>query len=143
MIGACSSTLTSAVQQKPTTLAPRVPLDGAGTGKTVVVVHRTKHLLDKNPNARVLLTTYTRDLADALKRQMNILTRTSLRQARARRTRALDFWCGRTGGKRAGQRPKHEIMAGLEANFGITNYFAPGPMEGRATNRKCGRKQSS
>jgi len=46
---------------------------GAGTGKTVVVVHRTKHLLDQNPGARVLLTTYTRDLANALKTQMNLL----------------------------------------------------------------------
>lgn len=43
---------------------------GAGTGKTVVVLHRTKHLLEKNPQARVLLTTYTRDLAASLKTQM-------------------------------------------------------------------------
>lgn len=46
---------------------------GAGTGKTVVVVHRTKRLLDANPHARVLLTTFTRDLANALKGQMNEL----------------------------------------------------------------------
>ncbi|OHO63945.1 3'-5' exonuclease [Corynebacterium sp. HMSC036D02] len=46
---------------------------GAGTGKTVVVVHRTKHLLQKNPKARVFLTTYTRELANALKTQMNEL----------------------------------------------------------------------
>ncbi|KHO30051.1 3'-5' exonuclease [Corynebacterium minutissimum] len=46
---------------------------GAGTGKTVVVVHRTKHLLQKNPRARVFLTTYTRELANALKTQMNEL----------------------------------------------------------------------
>lgn len=46
---------------------------GAGTGKTVVVVHRTKHLLKKNPKARVFLTTYTRELATALKAQMNEL----------------------------------------------------------------------
>lgn len=46
---------------------------GAGTGKTVVVVHRTKHLLEKNPKARVFLTTYTRELANALKTQMNEL----------------------------------------------------------------------
>ena len=44
---------------------------GAGTGKTVVVVHRTKYLLQKNPHARVLLTTYTRGLANQLKQQMN------------------------------------------------------------------------
>lgn len=46
---------------------------GAGTGKTVVVVHRTKYLLQKNPKARVFLTTYTRELANALKAQMNEL----------------------------------------------------------------------
>ena len=46
---------------------------GAGTGKTVVVVHRTKYLLQKNPKARVFLTTYTRELANALKTQMNEL----------------------------------------------------------------------
>lgn len=46
---------------------------GAGTGKTVVVVHRTKHLLEQNPQARILLTTYTRKLADSLKVQMNLL----------------------------------------------------------------------
>ncbi|AKE38547.1 DNA helicase [Corynebacterium camporealensis] len=46
---------------------------GAGTGKTVVVIHRTKYLLDQNPNASVLLTTYTRELANSLKQQMNEL----------------------------------------------------------------------
>lgn len=51
---------------------------GAGTGKTVVVVHRTKHLLKKNSKGRVLLTTYTRELATALKAQMNELYPTFL-----------------------------------------------------------------
>lgn len=46
---------------------------GAGTGKTVVVIHRTKHLLTTHPGSRVLLTTYTRELANALKTQMNDL----------------------------------------------------------------------
>lgn len=43
---------------------------GAGTGKTVVVVHRTKHLLKTDPGSRVFLTTYTRELADSLKAQI-------------------------------------------------------------------------
>lgn len=56
---------------------------GAGTGKTVVVVHRANRLVtsdghletdDKTP--RVLLTTYTRGLADALKSSMNALNPT-------------------------------------------------------------------
>lgn len=54
---------------------------GAGTGKTVVAVHRANRLvtsdgatpsLDDNPPA-VLLTTYTRGLADSLKSLMNAL----------------------------------------------------------------------
>lgn len=40
---------------------------GAGTGKTVVLIHRARMLSRKNPTARILLTTYTRNLADALK----------------------------------------------------------------------------
>ena len=39
---------------------------GAGTGKTVVAVHRAAELVRRNPQARVLLTTYTRNLADDL-----------------------------------------------------------------------------
>lgn len=54
---------------------------GAGTGKTVVVVHRANRLvtsggetptLNDNP-PRVLLTTFTRGLAESLKSQMNAL----------------------------------------------------------------------
>ncbi|MCG7320842.1 UvrD-helicase domain-containing protein [Arsenicicoccus bolidensis] len=39
---------------------------GAGTGKTVVAVHRARRLAASNPGARVLLTTYTRNLAEDL-----------------------------------------------------------------------------
>lgn len=39
---------------------------GAGTGKTVVALHRTWRLAQENPKARVLLTTYTRNLAEDL-----------------------------------------------------------------------------
>lgn len=39
---------------------------GAGTGKTVVAVHRAHRLARTNPSARVLLTTFTRNLADDL-----------------------------------------------------------------------------
>ena len=38
----------------------------AGTGKTVVAIHRAVRLARENPEARVLLTTYTRTLAEAL-----------------------------------------------------------------------------
>ena len=39
---------------------------GAGTGKTVVVVHRARSLARKIPSSRILVTTYTTNLADAL-----------------------------------------------------------------------------
>ena len=47
---------------------------GAGTGKTVVAVHRARNLARANPRARVLLTTYTRNLADDLTSQVHRLS---------------------------------------------------------------------
>lgn len=46
---------------------------GAGTGKTVVLLHRARQLARENPNARIVLTTFTRALADALTRQLRLL----------------------------------------------------------------------
>ncbi|WP_280503638.1 3'-5' exonuclease [Nocardia farcinica] len=39
---------------------------GAGTGKTVVALHRAKYLLDSDPGARVVLTTFNRTLATTM-----------------------------------------------------------------------------
>lgn len=39
---------------------------GAGTGKTVVLIHRARYLVGHNPDARILLTTFTSNLAEAL-----------------------------------------------------------------------------
>src|SRR5204863_896921 len=39
----------------------------AGTGKTVVALHRAAHLARKNPDARVLLVTFSETLANALR----------------------------------------------------------------------------
>ena len=39
----------------------------AGTGKTVVALHRAAYLAETNPSARVLLTTFSETLANALK----------------------------------------------------------------------------
>lgn len=39
---------------------------GAGTGKTVVLLHRARHLGRSDPSSRIVLTTFTRNLADAL-----------------------------------------------------------------------------
>ena len=46
---------------------------GAGTGKTVVAVHRTRRLALAERSARILLTTYTRNLADDLEAQVRQL----------------------------------------------------------------------
>ncbi|MDT3443579.1 UvrD-helicase domain-containing protein [Pseudofrankia sp. BMG5.37] len=46
---------------------------GAGTGKTVVALHRARHLTFHKNDARVVLTTFTRNLADNLARDLRIL----------------------------------------------------------------------
>ncbi|GEP27811.1 DNA helicase UvrD [Cryobacterium levicorallinum] len=40
---------------------------GAGTGKTVVVLHRAHHLTTSEPESRTIITTFTTNLADALR----------------------------------------------------------------------------
>jgi hypothetical protein len=44
----------------------------AGTGKTVVALHRAVHLAKNNPEARVLLATFSDTLANALKTKMRM-----------------------------------------------------------------------
>ncbi len=46
---------------------------GAGTGKTVVLIHRARTLAERDSEARILLTTYTRNLADDMKRDLRRL----------------------------------------------------------------------
>jgi superfamily I DNA/RNA helicase len=45
----------------------------AGTGKTIVALHRAVHLARTNPDARVLLTTFSDTLANALKTRLRRL----------------------------------------------------------------------
>lgn len=45
----------------------------AGTGKTIVALHRAVHLTRSNPEARVLLTTFSEPLANALRAQLRRL----------------------------------------------------------------------
>ncbi|MGQ9486505.1 MAG: UvrD-helicase domain-containing protein [Armatimonadota bacterium] len=47
---------------------------GAGTGKTVVAVHRAAELSRRYPKERILLTTFTRTLAQHLRHQLQLLT---------------------------------------------------------------------
>ena len=46
---------------------------GPGTGKTVVALHRVKHLLTRHPDGRVLLTTFTTALARTLRESLAML----------------------------------------------------------------------
>ena len=45
----------------------------AGTGKTVVALHRAVHLARTNPNSRVLLVTFSDTLANALRNKLRVL----------------------------------------------------------------------
>src|ERR1700759_4416007 len=45
----------------------------AGTGKTIVALHRAAHLARSNPQARVLLTTFSKALANALSARLTTL----------------------------------------------------------------------
>lgn len=46
---------------------------GAGTGKTVVLIHRARELARRNPRARIVLTTFNKTLAEALATQIRLL----------------------------------------------------------------------
>lgn len=46
----------------------------AGTGKTVVALHRAVKILQSDPDARILLTTFSYPLANSLKKKLAILT---------------------------------------------------------------------
>lgn len=46
---------------------------GAGTGKTIVAVHRTAEMARRYPKERILLTTFSRTLAQHLRRQLQLL----------------------------------------------------------------------
>ena len=52
---------------------PARVMGSAGTGKTVVALHRAMRLADKSPSSRVLLATFSDPLASALERKVKIL----------------------------------------------------------------------
>jgi len=43
---------------------------GAGTGKTVVILHRANALAKQNPAAKIVITTFTKNLAEAIRRDL-------------------------------------------------------------------------
>ncbi len=62
----------------------------AGTGKTIVAVHRAAHLTRQNPEARVLLTTFSDSLAAALHGKVRRLLGSEPRLAERLEVAALD-----------------------------------------------------
>ncbi|WP_250258083.1 UvrD-helicase domain-containing protein [Dermabacter sp. Marseille-Q3180] len=63
-------------QRRYVTLHTRGPYrltGGAGTGKTVVLVHRTVELARRNPEARIIATTFTTNLAEQLRAHIQSL----------------------------------------------------------------------
>ncbi len=58
------------------TVGPVIVEGGAGTGKTVVALHRAKHLalnVFHNASDRILFTTFTANLAEVISRQLDLL----------------------------------------------------------------------
>lgn len=104
---------------------------GAGTGKTVVVLHRTKHLLEMNPNARVLLTTYTRDLASSLKTQMTSLypqyLDAAVHGAPGLWISGIDLLVSEV----VSNANPEELRSALESEFGIIGSFSPKALDDR------------
>ena len=62
----------------------------AGTGKTVVAMHRAVFLARGNPDARVLLTTFSHALAEFLRRQIRRLVQSEPRLAERIEVEAID-----------------------------------------------------
>ena len=62
----------------------------AGTGKTVVAIHRAVFLARANPDARVLLTTFSKTLADALRTKLKRLIYNEPRLAERLEVEAVD-----------------------------------------------------
>jgi len=62
----------------------------AGTGKTIVALHRAVHLVRSNPNARLLLTTFSEPLAAALRIKLARLVHNAPRLAERIDVAALD-----------------------------------------------------
>lgn len=62
----------------------------AGTGKTIVALHRAVHLARNHPEARVLLTTFSDPLANALRTKLRALIGNEPRLAERLEVQALD-----------------------------------------------------
>ena len=62
----------------------------AGTGKTIVALHRAVHLARNHPDARVLLITFSKTLANALQAKLRLLISNTPRIAERLEVHAID-----------------------------------------------------
>jgi hypothetical protein len=62
-----------AIAYRPSYRGPARVTGGPGTGKTVLAIHRARHLAQSRPAARILLTTYTNALAEELASALTVL----------------------------------------------------------------------
>lgn len=77
---------------------------GPGTGKTVVALHRVKHLLTRSPHSRILLTTFTNALARSLRENLALLLDDNARLARVQVT-TVDAFANRIVRDMTGRTP--------------------------------------
>ena len=89
----------------------------AGTGKTVVALHRATHMCRAHPESRVLLTTFSEPLASALRRSMRRLVGNEPRLAERLEVHALDAIARRLDEPRFG---KAELVSGDELERLVT-----------------------
>lgn len=117
---------------------------GAGTGKTVVAVHRANALVTRRgqhpglgpDTPRVLLTTYTRALSDSLKSQMNVL---NPRFPEAVTQGGPGLWISGIDSlvhRVLHNARDHEITAALGQVLGVDATFRPGPLDSRGEKEK-------
>ena len=78
----------------------------AGTGKTIVALHRAVHLARANPKARVLLTTFSETLANALRDRLRILVGSEPRLAE----RGGSLRHRRSWGEAVRAQPRHTFL---------------------------------
>lgn len=62
------------IAYRPSYRGPTLVTGGAGTGKTVTALHRAAYLAGRESGGPILLTTFTRNLAEAMARQLALLT---------------------------------------------------------------------
>ena len=71
-------------------LGPARVSGSAGTGKTIVALHRAVHLARANPNARVLITTFSEALANSLRDRLRALVTSEPKLAERVEVYAID-----------------------------------------------------